>query len=147
MQTMQDVIADHAKRSTLIEDCVRLIDDEVQNKSGLTGIAVKTAYKVVKGLKPGFISDAVDGLIDDFSARLQPIATEAQEKDTSVSAYFVEHRSRVADALLGITDKRAERSTHKVVKGSYSKLRPTAKKHVEEAVPGVGKLVEKYVRG
>jgi hypothetical protein len=144
MQTLQDVLADKAKRKILIEDCAKLIDDEVQSKSGLSGIAIKTAYKVVKGLKPGFIPDAIDGLIDDFSARLQPIATEAQEKGKAVGAYFVDQRDRVADALLGITDKRAERSSHKVVKSTYLKLRPTAKKHVEDAVPGVGRLIEKH---
>lgn len=144
MQTMQDVLADKTKRKILIEDCAKLIDDEVQSKSGFSGMAIKTAYKVVKGLKPGFINEAIDGLIDDFSARLQPIATEAQEKGKSVGAYFVDQRDRVADAMLGITDKRAERSSHKVVKSTYLKLRPTAKKHVEDAVPGVGRLVEKH---
>jgi hypothetical protein len=34
-----------------------------------------------------------------------------------------------------------------MVKGTYLKLRPTAKKHVEEAVPGVGRLVEKHTGG
>jgi hypothetical protein len=48
---------------------------------------------------------------------------------------------------LGITDQRAERSNKKVVTSSYYKLRPTGKKHVEEAASGVGRLVEKYTCG
>ena len=147
MPTMQEVLSDKSKRKVLIEDCAKLIDEEVQNKSGLSGMAIKTGYKMVKGLKPGFIPDAVDGLIDSFSEVLQPIATEAQGKGTPVAKYFESERSRVAEALLGITDKRAERSSHKMVKGTYLKLRPTAKKHVEEAVPGVGRLVEKHTGG
>jgi hypothetical protein len=30
------------------------------------------------------------------------------------------------------------------VKGTYERLRPTAKKHVEQALPRLGKLVEKH---
>ena len=147
MPTMQEVLADTTQRKNLIEDCARLIDDEVQNKGGLGGMAIKAGYKVVKGLKPGFIHEATDSLIDAFAEQLQPIATEAKEKGKPVAAFFDSERSRVAEALLSITDKRAEPSSHKVVKGTYQKLRPTAKKHVEDAVPGVGRLVEKHTAG
>jgi len=141
---MQEVLADQAKRKTLIEDCAQLIDDEVKRKGGISGMAIKTGYKMVKGFKPGFIPRTVDALLDDFASALQPVAQEAQEKGKSVGAYFIQEKSRVADNLLGITDKRAERSSHKTIKNAYEKLRPTAKKHVEEAVPGVGRLIEKY---
>lgn len=144
MPTMQEVLEDNGKRKALVEDCVRLIEEEVGNKGGISGIAIKTGYKVVKGFKPGFVQHSVDNLIDEFAERLQPIATEAHEKGKPVASYFVAERSRVADTLLGITDKRAQKSSHKVVANAYGKLRPTAKKHVEEAVPGVGKLIEKY---
>ena len=52
----------------------------------------------------------------------------------------------IAEALLGITDDRAARAPGGVVKKSYEKLRPTAKKHVEEAVPGVARLIDKHTR-
>lgn len=147
MPTMQEVLADQAKRKNLIQDCALLIDEEVKRKGGLGGMAIKTGYKVVKGFKPGFIERTIDSLIDDFADRLQPIAAEAQEKGKAVADHFVAERSRVADTLLGITDQRAERSSHKTIKNAYTKLRPTAKKHVEEAVPGVGRLIEKYTGG
>ena len=147
MPTMQEVLADNAKRKNLIEDCARLIDDEVKAKGGLSGIAIKTGYKVVKGFKPGFITHTIDNLLDDFADRLQPMVDEAKEKGKPVGSYIAAEKSRAADSLLGITDKRAERSSHKVIKNAYTKLRPTAKKHVEEAIPGVGRLIEKYTGG
>ena len=147
MPTMQEVLADEAKRKNLIQDCALLIDEEVKRKGGLGGMAIKTGYKLVKGFKPGFIDRTIDSLLDDFVDRLQPIATEAQDKGKPVAEFFVAERSRVADSLLGITDQRAERSTHRTIKGTYTKLRPTAKKHVEEAIPGVGRLIEKYTGG
>jgi hypothetical protein len=50
----------------------------------------------------------------------------------------------VADALLSITDKKAERSKSGLVKSTYEKLRGSAKKNVEHAVPRLGKLVERH---
>ena len=54
--------------------------------------------------------------------------------------------SRVADALLAITDKKAERSTNGVVKSAYGKLRGMAKSNVESAIPGLAKIVSNYER-
>jgi hypothetical protein len=50
----------------------------------------------------------------------------------------------VADALLTISDGRAARAKNAGVKKAYEKLRPTAKKNVEAAVPRLGRLVAKY---
>jgi hypothetical protein len=52
----------------------------------------------------------------------------------------------VAEALLSITDARAQRAKNQAIKGAYEKLRGSAKKHVEAAVPRIGRLVEKYDR-
>jgi hypothetical protein len=47
----------------------------------------------------------------------------------------------VADALLGITDDRAKRAQNPTLKSAYAKLRPQARKHVEEAVPRLGRTL------
>jgi hypothetical protein len=49
----------------------------------------------------------------------------------------------VADALLGITDAKAQRASG-VVRKTYDSLRGSAKKNVEAAVPRLGRLVEKH---
>lgn len=132
------------KRKLVIADCVTMIDEEVASKGGVSGLAIKAGYKMVKGLKPGFIAHAVDGLLDDFAKNLQPIVDDAVAAKTPVSKFFEANRGRVSDALLTITDERARRSTHGMVKGTYERLRSSAKRNVEEAVPRVGRLIEKY---
>ncbi len=144
MPTMLETVQDATKRKTIIADCVTVIDEEVAAKGGIGGLAIKGAYKVVKGVKPGFIHEAVDGLLDDFSKQLDPLAQEARDKGKRVPEFFEANRSRVADALLSITDGRAQRSRHAMVKSTYEKLRPSAKKNVEEAVPRVARLIDKY---
>ncbi len=146
MPSLQEAVADPTKRKAVIADCVTVIDQEVAGKGGVSGFAVKAAYRLVKGFKPGFVPDTVDSLLDDFTKKLQPLADEADRKGVSVSNYFLENRSTVADALLSVTDERAKRSKHGAIKGAYERLRSSAKKHVEEALPRVAKLIEKYAQ-
>ena len=69
---------------------------------------------------------------------------EAESKGVRTSQYFQQHSGRVADALLAITDGKAERSTNGLVKGTYKRLRPAAKKNVESAVPRLADLIETH---
>ena len=70
MGSLIDTIKDPAKRAAVLDDCVRLIDAEVAGKRGLTGVAVKAAFKSVKGLRPGMVRQSMDALLDDFSGGL-----------------------------------------------------------------------------
>ncbi len=144
MPTLQESLAGEAQRSNVITDCENLIQQEVDSKSGLSGIAIKTAFKVVKNVKPGFIRNVIDGLLDDFCAKLQPIVDESQAQQKPVSTFFADNRGRVADALLSITDEKAQKTKYTAIKATYEKLRGSAKKNVEAAAPRVGSMIEKY---
>jgi hypothetical protein len=133
------------RRPRVIQDCVQLIEEEVKRKGGLTGIAIKAAFATVKAVKPGFIPEAVDHMLDDFAARLDPFYQSHQQAGgRSFPDHLQGQSAQVADALLGITDDRARLAKNPLVKKSYEKLRPSAKKHVEEAVPGIARLIEKH---
>jgi len=144
----QRLLGDRQKRPRLLSDCERLIDDEVASKGGLTGLAIKAAYKVVCALKPGLIRELMDGLIDDFVKRLEPFYTQHRAGGGDPKAFgdvLAGQRSSVADALLGITDDRAKRAKNETLKSAYARLRPQAKKHVEEAVPRVGRTLAPHL--
>ena len=133
------------KRQQIIADACTVLDQEVADKSGLGGIAVKAAYAVVKSIKPGFMRQAVDHLLDEFLDVLSPIIEEANAKNVKPSSLILENRSKMANSLLAVTDRRAEKADNAVVRKSYDKLRPAAQKHVEAAAPRVAQLVDKYV--
>jgi uncharacterized protein DUF6918 len=143
MSTLKDILTRPGTRPQVIADCERLIDEEVSSK-GLAGIPIKAAYAIVKAVKPGFVSEVVDHMLDDFADRLDPIYQAAVGKNEPVAAYFNSHTGDVAEALLAITDQRKERAKNQAIKSTYEKLRPTAKKHVEAAVPRIGRLVAKH---
>lgn len=128
----------------MVDDCVALIDAEVADKGGLTGLAIKAGYRTVQGIKPGFVRNVVTDLLPEFAQALDPLYQEAKAKARGVREYFDANASRVADALLSITDEKAKRSKSGMVKGTYEKLRGSAKKNVESAVPRLGAMIEKH---
>ncbi len=137
-----------ADRKTVIADTVKLIDEEVASKGGLSGVALKGGYKVVKKLKNGrMIDKAVDMLLDDFTDALSPLHDSYREQDakTTFSSYLQSNDRAASDALLSITDEKAKRAESKVVASTYKKLRGQAEKHVKDALPGVGRLIERHV--
>jgi hypothetical protein len=144
MPTLSDILLVPGNRPKVIADCVQLINEEVDSKGGLTGLAVKGAYALVKAVKPGFVTEAVDHMLNDFVTRLEPFWADAQAKNEPVGPLMSARAGAVSDALLAISDERAQRSTNPSIKKAYEKLRPSGKKHVEAAVPRVGRLIAKY---
>ncbi len=144
----QRLLGDPQKRPRLLSDCERLVEDEVAGKSGLTGLAIKAAYRVVCAIKPGLIRDSLDSLIDDFVKRLEPFYAQHRSAAGDPKAFgdvLTRRKGEVADALLGITDDRAKRAKNETLKSAYGKLRPQAKKHVEEAVPRVARTLTPHL--
>ncbi len=142
MPSLSEVLT--TRKPEAINDCVQIIDAEVESKSGISGFAIKAGYAVVKGVRPGFIRQAVTDLLPDFAQALDPICLEASTLGRPVADYMKDNPGKVADALLAITDAKAQRAKMAAVKATYEKLRGSAKKNVEAAVPRLAKMVEKF---
>jgi hypothetical protein len=144
MQTLREQLGTGDKRRTVVEDAMGVLDQEVADKSGLMGIAIKGAYKVVKGVRPGFIPEVVDGLLDEFLDAVEPLYQDAVANKRPVGSGVRDNPSRVADALLAVTDRKSQKAKSQVVKSAYEKLRPSAKKQVEAACPRLASLLERH---
>jgi hypothetical protein len=144
MATLREQLGSGDKRNAVIEDALKVLDQEVDDRGGITGLAIKGAYKVVKGIKPGFLREVVDAMLDDFLDAINPVYQEAAEKKKPAGQHLVDNQGRVADALLAVTDRRAQQAQRQVVRSAYDKLRPMAKKQVEQAAPRMAKLLEKH---
>jgi len=143
--TLKELLGQGEKRQTLIRDACGVLDQEVADKGGLGGVAIRGAYGIVKGIKPGFITEVVDGLLDDFLDALNPLYEEALQKGQTPGTYLAANGDRVANTLLGITDARVEGSSRTVVRKTYEKLRPTAVKHVAAAAPRLGQMLDRQL--
>lgn len=141
-------LANPQNRPRVLEDCSRLIDAEVASKRGLSALPLKAGYKVIQGVKPGFVRHCVDFLLDDFCVALEPYYQAWSQKDPrpSLESTLRAQAPQVADALLGVTDKRAQRAQNRTLISLYQKLRGAAKGHVEAALPGLGRTFEPYLK-
>jgi len=134
-------------RPAVIKDCCTIIDHQVSAKKGLSGIAIKGAYKTVKAIKRGFVSGVVDALLDEWVEKLADFEREhvaAGGTVETVPDFLVAERARVAEALISVTDARAETTKHKTAKKLYNRFRPSALANVEDGIPELAELVKKH---
>ncbi|MEE2034500.1 DUF6918 family protein [Rhodococcus chondri] len=124
-------------------DVEALIDAEVSDKKGASGLALKGGYAAVKKIGPSIVPSAVEGLLPEFVEKLQPFWLDFAGNG-SFGDYLVARGDQVADAMLGVTDDKIAASSRAAIKRVYESLRPSAKKHVVEALPRVGALIQKH---
>ena len=142
--TLLQKFGTHPKRTQVIADCVKIIEQEVADKSGISGMAISASHRMVETFKPGFVSIVMDVLFDDFCRALQPIVDEAYANQRPIGLFLTTQSDRVAEALLSITDRRARNSQLLGVKAAYEQLRGMAKRNVVEAVPRVAAILERH---
>ena len=147
MTTLQEHLPLAEKRQEILGDCQQFLEAEISRKGGLSGLAVKAAYKVLKAIRPGAVIHTMDSLLDDFLVALEPFHEKyLQQTDNSLGQVLRQNTSQVAEALLSVTDEKAHSAKHGTLLKAYRKLRPSAKRHVEESVPGLSHLIESHYR-
>lgn len=146
MKQLSSLVGDPGSRKIIVRDCVDLIENEVRSKKGVSGMAVKAAFSVVRAVRPGMIAQSVDGLLDAFMSQIQPLFEEYQIQGptTTLEAYLGARADEVAEDLLAVTDRRAQRASNRTLVKAYQKLRPKGKGHLVAAVPAVGALLDRY---
>ena len=143
MPSLSEVLSDAARRRKVVDDGVSVIEAEVADKGGLSGMAIKGAFAMVQKVKPGFVGGTLNHLLDDFAKKIDPFWATCQAEKADPKGFFVKNASSVADALLSITDARA-RNAAGPLRNTYDKLRPQAQKHVVEAMPRLAGLLQRH---
>lgn len=147
-QTLEEILLNPARRPVVVGDLQTLVDEEVSDKNGVSGAVIKTGYGAVKKIKPGAISTAVERMLPEFAAALQPLYGQFRATGGADFGSFLTARSdEASDALLGVTDTRAQHTSSDAMKKVYAKLRPNGKKNVEEALPRLGQLIDRHAAG
>jgi hypothetical protein len=147
MGALTDRLLETGTRPKVVTDCVALVDGEVAAKKGVTGMVIKTGYKAFKALKPTIVKEAVEHLLDDFVKVIDGHYGEfAESGGSSFERFAVSRDTRIANDLLGITDAIIDKSDKTALKKIYHGLRKVAERNVAQAVPAIGRLVDKYMR-
>lgn len=141
---LSETLNDQTIQSGIVDDCTKLIDTQVAAKSGLSGLALKATYGVVKGAGAGYIPGAIGRILPDVFTALDPIWNEGLQTGDPVG-HLIQNQERTADMVLSVTDARIAKSNNGIVRSSYNKLRQSVKGDVEAAVPGLAKILGTHV--
>jgi hypothetical protein len=143
--TLEQMLLAPDTRPQVIDDCYALIQQQVSELSGISGAAVKLAYKTVTRFAPGHIRHMVESLLPEMVGKLEPYwADFSASGGSGFGDYLAKRSDEVSEALLSITDARAAASTRPTITKAYGSVRGNAAKHVAAALPNVGTLVQKY---
>ena len=143
--TLQEILLAPGRRPKVIADCNALIEHRMSEMSGISGTAVKLAYKTASTFAPGHIKHMVDTLLPNMANQLQPYWADFNTSGGSeFGDYLAKRGPEVSEALLSVTDARAAASRRPIIYRAYNTVRGGAAKHVQAALPDVGDLVMKY---
>lgn len=143
--TLQEMLLAPEIRPKVIDDCHALIEQQVSDMSGISGTAVKLAYKTVVVFSPGHVRYMVETLLPRMTEELEPYWADFSTGDGSeFGSYLTERGGEVSQALLSVTDARGAASNRPVITKAYGAVRDKAARHVTAALPRVGALVQKY---
>jgi hypothetical protein len=129
--------------SSIAADCAKLMDEQVSSKSGVSGMAFKATYRVVKGLSANYIPGAIQRLLPEAICALEPMWEKGIQSGNPVS-YLTENSELTADTILSVTDAKIQRVRNGLICTSYNKLRKSVKGDISAAVPGFAEILGKH---
>jgi hypothetical protein len=148
MRTLQETLLAPGIQPQVIADCEVLVDHEVSDMSGVTGTAVRIAYKTVRTFDAGHIPAMIETILPSVADGLQPYWEKFSAESSGgadFGGYLARHEDEVAEALLTITDNRQRASSRATIVKAYKTVRGSAVKHVKAALPALGALIQKYM--
>jgi hypothetical protein len=148
MKSLKEIVADPARAHDVMADSLRYLDEEIARRSGIGGMAIKGAYKVIKNIQGGkMIEKAVRVLIPEFIDKLDPYYLRFQQegKGQPWEEFLRPHYPALADELLAVTDRKIQGTDNRAVRGAYEKLRPRAQKEVMASLPSLTRWMERYI--
>lgn len=143
--TLQEILLTPDARPKVLADCQTLLDQEIADKSGASGTAIKLAYKTANSFAPGYFRKTLEDMLPQVVDKLEPYWADFSSSGGSEFGDYLSKRGpEVAEDLLSMTDDIATTSKRPVIIKAYRAVRGSAAKHVEAALPRVGDLVMKY---
>ncbi len=148
LASMKYVLENQTLRAAFIGDCLLVIENQVASQKGLSGLAIKNAYKMLDKLTPGATLQATELLVDDFVKQIEPYMQEfiKSHLDYQLLPEFLESKANlIAESFLQVTDRKAHTFDSSTLLTFYKALRPYAKKHVLKAIPDIAFVLQKYL--
>lgn len=146
MSTLAELLLVPHQRDALINDCVRLIETQVESRDAIRRLALKAGLSMLNSIRPNALNRAVSRLLPDFAAALEPLYQRFRQSGGSDFSLFLgQHSDQAVHALLGVTDQVAGKHPNATVRTVYDKFRSIAENEVRSALPGLAAIMARYI--
>ena len=143
--TLQEILLAPDTQPEVAADCYTLVEQQVSEMSGISGTAVKLAYKTVTAFMPGHVRFMIDSLMPHMVEELEPFWADFRAcGGADFGDYLTKRSDEVSQSLLMVTDERAEASGRPTIVRAYRSVRGGAGRHIQAALPRLGDIVVKY---
>lgn len=143
--TLKEILLAPDSETRVVSDCLTLIDQQVSETSGVSGTAIKLAYKAAATFASGYLRYTVRRMLPDIAEALEPYWADFNASGGSdFGDYLGKRGDEVSEAMLAVSDADATRSERPIIVKAYRTVRASASRHIQAALPEVGKLVLKY---
>jgi hypothetical protein len=145
MPTLPEMLLAPEVAPQVVADCQALVQGELDGKGGLSGTAVKAAYKAVTTFAPGYYAETVTSMLPDMADALEPYWDDfLLSGGADFGDFLAKQGDAVSESMLAVTDHMAEISGRAVIVKAYRMVRGGAGKNIEAALPALGAMVQKY---
>lgn len=140
---LADILLAEDYRDTVVAQVSDVVEDQIAKRKGLSGAGIRTALKMAKANRPDILPVVINRLLPDFCEALEPHFQAFLASDETDFPRFVSQREEdIQEAMLSVTDARAEHSQNKTFKKMYRQLRGTAGQEVRAILPRLAVLVQ-----
>ncbi|AKK10047.1 DUF6918 family protein [Corynebacterium uterequi] len=133
-------------RDAVVADLDAVATKAVDEQSGLTGMAIKTALKTLQKVDSNIVSKGIDKALPNLLTDLQPRFDEFEATGETDFGAFLEPRSEeVAEDLLSTADGLVAKSSRPGVDKIYGTVRGKGVKTVSPYVAELGRVIQRHL--
>src|SRR2546430_17074062 len=104
--TLPEILLAPDTKPQVTADCMTLIQQEVSAKSGVSGAAVKLAYKTASTFASGYLQSMVETLVPEMVDKLQPYWADFSASGAGeFGDYLPKRGAEASEALLSVPDR------------------------------------------
>lgn len=147
MPTLSEILLDPAHKDAIIADCAARVEAQAAGAGGIKGMSLRAVLAAIKKARPDAVPRAVARLLPEFAAALDPLyARFGASGERDFSRYLRQHSAEAREALMAITDARADASSHAAFRSGYRKLRGILASELEAMLPDLVKGLSAQIR-
>lgn len=147
MASLSEILLASPQREALIAGGAELLEKAIAERGGLTGMAYRTGYAMIKAAKPGAARRASVELMPGFAEALNPLFEQHLQQGGSAETFsrtLLGNADTTISRLIAVADQRVEGSSD-LVRKTYARFRGNAEAEVARILPDLATLIDRVI--